>query len=292
MFGPPRHVLDDITVIVPTIGRSVLEQSLASIAAGSRWPARLVLVHQGNAPHVEIWVERLRLWGLCVVHVRSDERGAAAARNRGIEHVETPLIAFTDDDQCVSPEWLARMHAWLVASPDAVVTGRVDAAGAAVPSTISSPVPAIHRSPLLDRDPLFSGNMGARVDVVTRVGPFDEAAALNGAEDNDWGYRALRAGVPILYAPDIVVTHLDWRDRTDLAITYRRYALAQGGFYGKHLRRRDLFIARRAARDLVRGPWLILRAAATRNADLAMIGQAETRGILPGILAGLRTSSS
>jgi GT2 family glycosyltransferase len=291
MPEPPREVLDDVTVIVPTLGRSVLQQSLASIEAGTRWPARLVLVHQGNQPYVKTWVERLQQRGLSVTYVHSDERGVAAARNRGVERVETGLLAINDDDQCVSREWLACMRARLVANPGAVVTGRVHPAAAGVPSTISFPAPAMHTRPLLERDPLFAGNMGVSVKVIANVGLFDEAAALNGAEDNDWGYRALRAGVPILYAPEVMVTHLDWRDKADLARTYRRYARAQGGFYGKHLRQRDLFIARRAARDLVRGPWLILRAAATHNADLAMIGHAETQGILPGILAGFRTAS-
>jgi hypothetical protein len=84
------------------------------------------------------------------------------------------------------------------------------------------------------------------------------------------------------------VTHLDWRDLHELRATYRRYARAQGGFYGKHLRGRDLYIAGRALRDVIRGPWLMLRAAVTRNPELAVIGRAEACGILPGILAGYR----
>jgi hypothetical protein len=34
----------------------------------------------------------------------------------------------------------------------------------------------------------------------------------------------------------------------------------------------------------------LLRAAATRNGELALLGQAEVRGILPGIIAGLRST--
>jgi GT2 family glycosyltransferase len=130
--------------------------------------------------------------------------------------------------------------------------------------------------------------MGLSLTTMAAIGPFDETASLNGAEDNDWGYRALRIGVPIVYAPEVAVTHLDWRDAHELSATYRRYARAQGGFYGKHLRGRDRHIAARALRDLVRGPWLVLRAAVTRNPELAVIGRAEAGGILPGIVAGYR----
>jgi hypothetical protein len=69
-------------------------------------------------------------------------------------------------------------------------------------------------------------------------------------------------------------------------------------FYRKWWRRGDRFIARRAARDLARAPWLLVRGVSTRNAgpyggrsadsELAAMGAGEVRGLLPGILAGLR----
>jgi hypothetical protein len=93
--------------------------------------------------------------------------------------------------------------------------------------------------------------------------------------------------VPIVYEPALVVGHLAWRDGSELAATYRRYAHGQGCFYGKWLRRGDLFIAVRAARDLLRGPWLVLRGLMTGNRALARLGRAEVAGIGPGILAGL-----
>jgi GT2 family glycosyltransferase len=291
MSGRPPAVHEDMTVVVPTLGRSVLELCLRSIAAGTRWPARLLVLDQGSNTRVDGWVAELRAQGMVVDHIRSPQRGVAAARNRGIERASTPLLAINDDDQCVAPDWLDRMHDRLLAHPRAVITGRVDPAALGVPSSISSPTAVVHSRPLFDRDPLFAGNMGLALGVLRQVGLFDESPVLNGAEDNDWGYRALRLGVPIVYAPEVAVTHLDWRDAAALAATYRRYARAQGGFYGKHLRRRDPYIAGRAMRDLLRGPWLVLRAAATGNAELAMIGRAEVTGILPGIVAGFRSAA-
>jgi len=69
---------------------------------------------------------------------------------------------------------------------------------------------------------------------------------------------------------------------------YRRYARGQGAFYGTWLRRGDPFIALRAARDLLRVPWLLLRGLVTRNSELIAMGRGEMLGLLPGIAAGLR----
>jgi GT2 family glycosyltransferase len=74
------------------------------------------------------------------------------------------------------------------------------------------------------------------MDLVRRIGPFDEHPCLQSAEDNDYGYRALRQGIPIVYDPDIVLLHYHWRDASQRAARYADYARSQGGFYGTHMR--------------------------------------------------------
>jgi GT2 family glycosyltransferase len=291
MASTARPVHPDLTVVVPTVGRPVLSQCLAALADGESRPARVIVVDQSASAAVGERVAWLRGRGVDAVHVPSRQTGAAAGRNRGLERAHTTFVAAVDDDCCVARDWADRLVERLRAHPGTVISGRVDPEGLQqLPSIITTMTPAVHTRPLRDRDPLFTGNMGTEIATFGRVGPFDESSSLAGAEDNDWGYRALRLGVPIVYAPEVAVTHLDWRDADELATIYRRYARAQGGFYGKHLRRSDPFIAGRALRDLLRGPWLVLRASVTRNADLAVIGRAEVRGILPGIVAGFRSA--
>jgi hypothetical protein len=283
-----RAPLPDLTLIVPTVGREVLHQVLRSIARGSHWPSRLIIVDQSEGDLVVRLIEQLEGVGMQIDHVRAPRRGVAAGRNRGIERVMTRWFVINDDDQRVTSEWLQRMHLRLDAHPRAVVTGMVAPQAPRVPSSTTDEIAAIHTRPMLARDPLFAGNMGTSRAVAARVGLFDERDPLEGAEDNDWGYRALRLGFPIVYAPEVKVIHLDWRDEAGLEGTYRRYAHAQGAFYGKHLRHGDPFIAFRAGRDVLRGPWLLLRGLATRNADLRMLGRAEFAGTVPGLIAGLR----
>jgi GT2 family glycosyltransferase len=280
-----------MTVVIPTLGRDMLEGCLQSILDGNARPARVIVVDQGANPAVASWIERVESQGIACEHLRSAQRGAAAARNRGIERVTTRFIAATDDDCRVAPDWLTRMDARLRDHPDSFVTGRVEPLGAAsdgsvAPSLIETREPDVHTRRLLKRDPLFSNNMGFARAVVDRIGPMDERDCVRFAEDAEWSYRALRSGVRIVYAPDVVVSHLAWRDSTELARTYGRYARSQGGFYGTYLRRGDGFIALRAAFDLARGPWLLVRGMTTRNAELSAIGRAYLTQLPAGILEG------
>ena len=151
--------------------------------------------------------------------------------------------------------------------------------------------PAIYTTPLVDGDVLFPPNMAFPVRLLDRIGWFDEHPSLATAgEDNEWAHRALRAGVAIVYDPTVGVRHLARHGPQDLPGLYRRYARGQGAFYGTWLRRGDPFIARRAARDLVRAPWLLLRGLATHNTELIAMGRGELTGLLPGIAAGLRNA--
>jgi GT2 family glycosyltransferase len=283
-------VTHDLTVVIPTTGGDVLHGCLASIMAGTAWPQELIVVDQGRRAEVGTWIHELAAGGLNARHLPSSERGIAAATNRGLEQVRTPFVAVTHDDCRVRPDWLARLAARLPELGDAVLTGRVEPAGEGIVLTVKlDDEPAVYRAPLVDSDVLFPPNMGFPIGLLRRVGAFDEhRSLLTAGEDNDWAYRVLRAGIPVVYDPTIIVGHLARFAPSDLPGLYRRYARGQGAFYGKHLRQRDRFIARRALRDLVRAPWLLLRGLATRNPELLAMGRGEVTGLPRGILAGLR----
>lgn len=288
-----RAVLPDLTVIVPTIGRDLLRGCLRSIAAGTVWPAHLIVVHQGTGSEVAGWVSEIAAAGPRAECVRSDRRGAAAARNLGFELARTRFVAATDDDCLVGPEWLERIAARLRDRPEVIITGRVDSIEAGrtdlrAPSLVTSDTPSVDDRPRLDRDPFCSSNMGLAIDIVERIGPMDEHPSVRYAEDAEWSYRALRARVPIAYAPEVRVAHVAWRDPAQMRETYRRYARSQGGFYGHYLRRGDRFIARRVAYELLRAPWLAVRGLADGNRDLADMGRAYLSQLVPGLIDGWR----
>ena len=288
-MADPSRIAEDITVVIPTVGRPLLRDCLRSIAAGLVWPAELIVVDQSRGEDVAAWVAELHAEGLMARHLPSAETGIANATNRGLEQVRTRFVAVTHDDCRVDPSWLKCLLARLHEGGEVIVTGRVEPAGeGVVPTIVTSSVPVVHRRPRLDGDDLFPPNMGFPRSILERIGYLDEHPSLRTAgEDNDWAYRALRAGIHIVYDPTPVVSHVGWQPQSALPSIYRRYARGQGAFYGKHVRRGDMFIARRAARDVARCGWLALRGIFSRNPELRAMAYGEVTGLVPGLLAGL-----
>jgi GT2 family glycosyltransferase len=284
------RIAPDITVVIPTVGRPLLRDCLRSIAEGSVWPAELIVVDQSSSDEVAEWIAALRGAGVVARHLPSGETGIANATNRGLEQVHTRFVAVTHDDCRVDASWLLKLLARLRESDDAIVTGRVEPVGdGPVPTVNTASQLTVHRRPRIDGDDLFPPNMALPRSILQKIGYLDEHPSLQTAgEDNDWAYRALCAGIPIVYDPAPVVAHVGWQPQSALPSIYRRYARGQGAFYGKHLRRGDRFIARRAGRDLSRAPWLVLRGVVGRNRELRALAYGEMTGLLPGLLAGLR----
>jgi GT2 family glycosyltransferase len=284
-----KPVLQDMSIVIPTLGRPILEQSLFWILNGNAWPGCLILVEQGSNEQVTQWLKRVDQIGVRVKHIRSGQRGRSAGINRGLEQTDTPFVAITDDDCFVSEDWLMKMADKLRLSPEAVVTGRVEAAGQDMIVVVDSRIPSVQSRPRLKFDAMSGGNMGTSLQVFQKVGLFEEDQVMATAEDAEWAYRALRKGIPIRYEPDVVLAHFGWRDEGKRVEQYRHYALSHGGFYGKYLRHGDLFILARAVTHFMRALRRWVRGTITGNAELALLGKSYCLNLLPGIWAGMRS---
>ena len=283
-----RPILEDMSVVIPTLGRSILEESLYWILNGSAWPKGLIVVDQGSNPQVAAWMAAIHDLGITADYVPSQQRGRAAAVNRGLERVQTRFVAITDDDCFVDHDWLQNMAAHLRRNPEAVVTGRVEAGTQDVIVVVTSQVASVQRRPKLTFDHMSGGNMGTSMMVLERVGLFDEDPSVRTAEDGEWSYRALRSGTSIVYAPEVAVRHFGWRDEDKRAAQYRDYAHSHGGFYGKYLRQGDWFIALRAILHHLRALRRWIRGILADDQEAALYGRAYVTGLLPGIIVGFR----
>jgi GT2 family glycosyltransferase len=246
-----------------------LRDSVQSILEGLEVPAELIVVDQSDRANLAL--EALS-HGETRAHVRytwTTTRGLSTALNHGIRSARHDVLLFTHDDVFVDREWYQALVDALLSAPAAtVVTGRVlpapapDGGGRFVPSTKVETTPHSFTGRIWD-DVLYPLNMAMHRQTFERVGPFDErlgpGTPYPAAEDNDYGYRLLEAGGRIQYVPAAVVHHRAWRD--DLISLRWAYGLGQGGFYAKHFRVDDLYIARRAVRELRRYGALTARCA-------------------------------
>jgi GT2 family glycosyltransferase len=291
MTLPPGRP-SDVTVVIPTLGRPVLRRALDAIAKGSRHPAELIVVDQGRSPDVEAMVHELQVRGVASRWIPSSERGRARGVNRGIEAATTRFVAITDDDCLVHPDWLELLETQLNQVPGSIVTGRVEAGDETVLSSVTSATPVVQRKPSLRFDRLSGGNMALSKGIVSLIGGLDEDECVRTAEDAEFAYRALRAGVRIQYAPEIAVTHLGWRDDVARAEQFDAYARSHGGFYGKYLRRGDVFIALRATMHWGRALRRWTFATVRGDRERARSTRAYVLGLFTGVREGWRSAAA
>ena len=82
-----------------------LADALASVAAQDRPPAHTLVIDDGSAEPPRVPPAARSNW--CAAR----RRGVSAARNAGLERVETEWVAFLDDDDLWAPPKLARQLA-------------------------------------------------------------------------------------------------------------------------------------------------------------------------------------
>lgn len=277
-----------ITVVIPTLGRAILRRALDAIASGTLPPAEVIVVDQGQSTEVESMLRDLQGRGIPARWIPSTERGRARGVNRGIVAVATRFLAITDDDCLVHPDWLELVRKHLDESPDSIVTGRVDSGDETVLSSVHHADARVQRRPSVRFDRLSGGNMALAKATADRIGGLDEDPRISTAEDVEFAYRALRAGVPIRYAPEIAVTHLGWRDELQREGQYASYARSHGAFYGKYLRRGDAFIAARAILHWLRAFRRWITSTLRGDRERARYARQYVFGLFPGIRAGWR----
>ena len=282
MSAPPVR----ISVIVCTFNHSAsLVETLASFAAVSA-PAEpaweLIVVDNNSTDDTRAVVERFFASTPVRGHyVFEGRQGLSAARNCGLRAASGEIVAFTDDDVKVSPEWIRQLDEAFRANPAVgMVCGRTELYRETLfPLGVrTSREPKLHVHPTQPVSVGIGNNMAIRMDVVRRVGEFDVAMGagtrMAAAEDTDYIYRILRSGTPVLYCPDAVVYHD--HDRVAEAQVRRiqlNYRRGCGALYTKYACRGDAWALklfywdlRDLARQLSAGPdarreaWEFIRA--------------------------------
>ncbi len=213
----------DVTCIVPVHDRADrLEPTLEALRGGGS-PGAVIVVDDASNDAVAV-AEVASRFGASYVR-RDVNGGPAAARNAGLAHAATTLVAFVDRDVEPEPGWLDALLVHLADERVAVVAPRIRAAHG----------PGVLARFEHERSPLDLGAVEARVvpgsrvsyvpttallarrTVLADLGGFDES--LRVGEDVDLVWRIIEAGHIVRYEPGSIVRH---PVRTDLASWMRQ----------------------------------------------------------------------
>lgn len=221
----------DLTVVIPVLARDDDAHRALAALVQSLAPLHVVVVDDGSRRPVTL--------DGAVVLRHDAVRGPGAARNTGLAHVETSVVAFVDADTHVTADDLLRLAGHLADVRVALVAPRVCSTGDARLAAYErdrSPldlgdVPALVR-PFSRVSYVPSAVIACRADALRDTGGFDET--MRWGEDVDLVWRFVASGRWCRYDPSVVATH-DVRPTVAAALVQRfRYGSSAGPLAKRH----------------------------------------------------------
>ncbi len=236
-----------VSIVIPSFnGMEHLEECLASLDRLDYPADRVeVLVVDNASTDGSTRFVRKRFPSTRVLELM-ENRGFAAACNRGAHDAHGSVVVFLNNDMRVDPAWLRELVTPLVASADVAATSSrilswdgkaIDFVGGAV-NFYGHGFQPLHGRPVGEDDsttikPLLfacGGSMAARRDIFLSSGGFDEDYFAF-FEDIDLGWRLWVLGYRVLYAPAAVAYHKGHATGSklpahQLRVLYERNALA------------------------------------------------------------------
>lgn len=184
-----------ISVVIPVYnGARYLGAALDSVLGQTRPPDEVVVVDDGST---DATPAVMASYGTRIVAVRQENRGGAAATNRGIGAATGEVLAFLDADDLWLPGKLALQLAALATT---------DAAFGHIVQFISPDLPperaATMHCPSAPQPGLCKTAMTIRRAAFDRVGGFDET--LSAVDFVDWYPKAIEAGLRMAMLPEVV----------------------------------------------------------------------------------------
>jgi glycosyltransferase involved in cell wall biosynthesis len=225
----------DFSIIIPTYNRAdELRETIRSIAkmtVAGDW--ELLIIDNRSTDHTKAVVEQERPSFPAPLHYLFEpEQGRYAAVNTGIRAASGNIIATTDDDARVEPEWLTHAAAALDRLGCDYVGGKVLPLWRGERPQWLPYRPGPHWAVLALQDhgdqPLEFGvngipwplgiNTATRREAFDRTDLFDnrlgrKAGTLRNQAQREWHLRARDAGLRGFYVPEMVVHHVVDADR-------------------------------------------------------------------------------
>jgi GT2 family glycosyltransferase len=231
---PPLSEYPKVSVVVCAYNaESTMDGCLSSLQA-LRYPAyEVVVVDDGSTDRTGGIAERYE--GVHVIH--QENKGLSAARNVGIAASTGEIIAFTDSDCVVDPDWLHYLVASFLSS------GLPAVGGPNLPppedSLVASCVAAAPGGPLQvllndeEAEHIPGCNMAFRREVLEEIGGFDPIFRAAG-DDVDICWRLQQRGYRIGWSPAAMVWHFRRNTVKAYVGQQRGYGKAEALLYFRH----------------------------------------------------------
>lgn len=249
-----------VSIILCTYNRSArLASAIQSIVNQTgEVPFELIVVDNNSKDDTAAVVRSFQTGSASVIYLFEKRQGKSYALATGIEAARAEMVAFTDDDVIVSPEWVSSTYRSLRAHPAAGYVG-----GKVLPLWPHNPPAWLtpeHWTPLAVLDYgdtpetlsssnlkcVVGANMSFRRDVLRELGGFATefqrvADSIGSMEDWEIQERYLLAGGLGLYDPSLVV-HADVQPERMDKKYHRRWHFGHG--YFQAIARTDRYNAR------------------------------------------------
>lgn len=113
-----------VSIILPTYNRAAhIKRAMNSVIGQTRQPDELLVVDDGSTDATAEIIERTgRKAPFPIRYIRRDNRGAAAARNVGIEHARGDILAFLDSDDWWDKRKIELQLPTILADSDTLIT--------------------------------------------------------------------------------------------------------------------------------------------------------------------------
>jgi GT2 family glycosyltransferase len=240
--------LPPVTVVIATRNRGdSVVTAIKSILCNDYPSFELLIVDQSENDLTEKAV-RPYLTDPRFGYLKTATHGLGISHNLAVSRATTEIIAITDDDCEVAPDWICQMVRAFGQNPrlgmvfgNVVPNPRYDASTGYIPHFMR------HDSYLLTglNCELIQGLgigacMGVRRSAWEKVQGFDEmlgpGAPLGSLEDRDIAIRMLAAGFSVVHAPSVSVIHSGFRYNRELRKMAFRDWLGFGSSYAKYLK--------------------------------------------------------
>jgi glycosyltransferase involved in cell wall biosynthesis len=243
-----------ISVVICTRDRpALIRRAIESVAQQDYPHFDVLVVDQSSSDDTQQIVDELMEQYPCVHYLHLNEVGVSRSYNVGISSTNGEILAFTDEDCAVAPNWLEAIGQAFTREPYVqVVFGQVllppELLARDGVDGITPMLPFTQRRRMSQRDGFQVFGMGcsfaARRTVCRQIGGFDEILCYGGplkcSQDFDFEYRVYRSGGTILLEPEVIVYHYGFRSLPQWGSSQKTYAWGDGAFYMKHVRSGDL----------------------------------------------------